>query len=101
MREFIWIISDNTSEDYLYEIINNELSPIICGDCYHNKAKDKIKGFFIALNGVDVEYKLFEVNANFTSEDTDIYLQDTVIIFKNDTLALKTIEDNIYSVKVN
>lgn len=98
MREFIWIISDNTSEDYLYEIINNELSPIICGDYYHNKAKDKIEGFFIALNGV--EYKLFEVNAYFTSEDMDMYLQNTVIIFKNDTLALKTIEDDIYSVKI-
>ena len=98
MREFIWIASDNTSEDYLYEIIDNKLEPIICGDCCHNKAKDKIEGFFIALNGV--EYKLFEVNACFTSEDTDIYLQDTVIIFKNDTLAFKTIEDDIYSVKI-
>ena len=61
MREFIWIASDNTSEDYLYEIIDNKLEPIICGDCYHNNAKDKIEGFFIALNGT--EYKLFEVNA--------------------------------------
>ena len=29
-----------------------------------------------------------------------MYLQDTVIIFKNDTLAFKTIEDDIYSVKI-
>lgn len=98
MREFIWIASDNTSEDYLYEIIDNKLEPIICGDYYHNKAKDKIEGFFIALNGV--EYKLFEVNAYFTSEDMDMYLQNTVVIFKNDTLALKTIEDDIYSIRI-
>ena len=25
MREFIWITSDNTSEDYLYEIVDSEL----------------------------------------------------------------------------
>ena len=98
MREFIWITSDNTSEDYLYEIIDNKLEPIICGDYYHNSAKHKIEGFFIALNGT--EYKLFEVGSYFTSEDKDIYLENTVILFEDSTLMLKTIQDNIYSIKI-
>ena len=49
MKRFVWIISDDTSEDYLYEIVNGCLEFRIGGDWYHHKVK--LKDIFIHIMG--------------------------------------------------
>ena len=98
MRRFVWVISDDTSEDYLYEIVDGCLKFRIGGDWYHHKAKSKITGFLTTLNGI--EYDLIEVNVNFTSEDDDIYLQDTSVSLNDSMLTFKTIDDKVYATMI-
>lgn len=98
MRRFVWIVSDDTSEDYLYEIVDRCLEFRIGGDWYHHKAKSKIEGYFYSHNGI--EYDVIEINVRFTSEDEDIYLQDTDISLDDNMLIFKTVDGKIYSTMV-